>query len=209
LQPILLATRSTDKVREIAAILAPFFSGRIITLDEAGISESAAEDNIEVFDTFIENALAKAEYFATLASLSVIADDSGISVDALGGAPGVRSKRFSGSDLRGTALDYANNDHLLAALRGVQTIQRTAHYTCAAVLRRHAGVISTAVGVRSGFVLEAPRGPHGFGYDPLFLDPRSQLSFGEMDPVLKNNTSHRARAFRALAAQLADPRTPL
>jgi XTP/dITP diphosphohydrolase len=203
LDPILLATRSADKAREIRDILAPFFRGRIITLDDAGIEESAEEEGIEAFDTFVANALAKAAYFAALSGLTVIADDSGISVDALGGAPGVRSKRFSGAPLRGVALDRANNDHLLAALSGMPHDTRTAHYTCAAVVRKPDGLICTAVGVRSGFILDAPRGSHGFGYDPLFLDPRSQQSFGEMDPVLKNNTSHRARAFRALSGNLS------
>lgn len=199
---VLLATRSNDKAREIRAILAHAFHGSIVTLEDAGISASAAEDDIEVFETFLENAHAKAAYFLRLSGLPVIADDSGISVDALSGAPGVRSRRYAGQSLHGEEQDAANNGKLLDALRDQAHPERTAHYTCAAVLHTPDGFVVSAVGIRSGFILTAPRGPHGFGYDPLFLDPATGQSFGEMDPVRKNDTSHRARAFRALSASL-------
>jgi XTP/dITP diphosphohydrolase len=198
---ILLASRSRDKVREINAILAPSFNGVILTLDDAGIPVSPDEDDIEAFDTFIANAHAKAAWFMAIAGMPTLADDSGISVDALDGAPGVRSKRFSGrADLGGAELDHANNERLIRELQDRPPDQRGAHYTCAAVLHLPDGRRCTALGVRSGFILDAPRGSHGFGYDPLFLDPATGLSFGETDPAAKNRTSHRARAFRALAA---------
>jgi XTP/dITP diphosphohydrolase len=202
-EPILLATRSSDKAREIRQILAPIFHGRIIDLTEAGIEPHADEDGIEVFDTFLANAHAKAAWFGERAGLAVIADDSGLSVDALGGAPGVRSRRFAErADLQGIALDQANNERLLADLHGVPEEHRTAHYTCAAVFHLRDGRRMSALGTRSGTILHAPRGHEGFGYDPLFFDPLSAAAFAELEPTLKNRRSHRAAAFRAIAANL-------
>jgi XTP/dITP diphosphohydrolase len=202
-EPILLATRSTDKAREIRQILAPIFRARIIDLTEAGIEPHPDENDIEVFDTFLANAHAKAAWFAQRAGLPVIADDSGLSVDALGGAPGVRSRRFAErADLHGVDLDRANNERLLTELRAVPEEHRTAHYTCAAVFHLRDGRRTSALGTRSGTILHAPRGHGGFGYDPLFFDPSSAAAFAELEPALKNRRSHRAAAFRALAANL-------
>jgi XTP/dITP diphosphohydrolase len=199
---IVVATRSSDKLREIRQIMAPVFRGRLITLEDAGVQPTPAEDDIEAFDTFLDNAHAKAAYFLRITGLPTIADDSGICIDALNGAPGVRSKRFAvGGGSSGLQLDEANNERVLRELYGVPDERRTAHYTCAAVLhlagsaRRYA-----AVGICAGTILGAPRGTGGFGYDPLFLDPGSGLSFGELAPAMKNRRSHRSRAFRALAA---------
>lgn len=199
----LLATRSGDKVGEIRQILAASFSGDVVSLLDAGIPPDPAEDDIEQFDTFLANAHAKAAWFLRISGLPTLADDSGISVDALHGAPGVKSRRFAAAPgLDGRALDEANNVRLLRELHGVPAAHRTAHYTCAAVLHLPDGRRYSAVGIRSGLVLDTPRGSGGFGYDPLFLDPISGLSFGELDPDVKNRTSHRSRAFRALAGQL-------
>jgi XTP/dITP diphosphohydrolase len=198
---LLLASRSADKVREIRAILGASFRGDILTLDEVGIKPEPEEDDIEGFDTFVANAHAKAAYFFGLSGIPTLADDSGISVRALDGAPGVRSRRFANRpDLDGRELDRANNDRLLQDMRNVTPELRAAHYTCAAVLHLIDGRRFTALGIRAGSILTAPRGQHGFGYDPLFLDPATGLSFGETDPEVKNRSSHRARAFRALAA---------
>jgi XTP/dITP diphosphohydrolase len=200
---LVLASRSQDKVREIRLILAPVFRGRIITLDEAGIEPVPEEDDVEAFDSFLANAHAKAAWFLERSGLPTIADDSGIVVHALDGAPGVRSKRFAArADLHGADLDRANNERLLHELRDVPATRRTAHYTCAAVLHLPAGARFSALGTCSGSILSEPRGTAGFGYDPLFLDPSTGLSFGETDPTVKNSRSHRARAFRALAANL-------
>lgn len=199
----LLATRSSDKVREIRAILAGSVPNPIISLADFGIPESPEEDHVEAFDTFLANAHAKAAHFGRMAGLPVLADDSGISVDALGGAPGVRSRRFAAETPRaGLEQDRANNDKLLRLLQDVPAEQRTAHYTCAAVLHYPDGRRIAAVGTCSGRILPAPRGTGGFGYDPLFLDPASGLSFGEMQPERKHRLSHRGRAFAALAANL-------
>jgi XTP/dITP diphosphohydrolase len=200
---LLLASRSADKIREIRQILEPACHGHIATLHDAGVPPAAEEEELEAFDTFLENAHAKAAHFLRLTGLPTIADDSGICVDALGGAPGVRSKRFATTaGLAGRALDTANNERLLRELRDTPDDRRTAHYTCAAVLHLPGGARFAALGTRAGRILRTPRGRHGFGYDPLFLDPDSGLSFGETDPAAKNRTSHRARAFRALAANL-------
>lgn len=200
---LLLATRSNDKVREIRQILASVFRGSIITLHEAGITHSPAEDDVEAFDSFLDNAHAKAAFFLQQSGLPTIADDSGISVDALGGDPGVRSRRYAAAPgLDGADLDLANNHRLLHELRDTPDHLRTARYTCAAVLHMPApgGHSRAGLGTCSGSILRQPRGSHGFGYDPIFLDPETGLSFAELDPVEKNRRSHRARAFRTLAA---------
>jgi XTP/dITP diphosphohydrolase len=204
--PLLLATRSRDKAREIREILAPLTRAAIVTPDDVDIPPSLAEDGLEIHETFLANAHAKAEYFLRIAGLPTLADDSGINVHALGGRPGVRSKRFAANaGLSGSALDRANNDRLLHELHDTPHEQRTAHYTCAAVLHLPDNHRFAAIGTCSGCILTEPRGTHGFGYDPLFLDPATGLSFGQLEPALKHRKSHRARAFRALAAFLPGP----
>jgi XTP/dITP diphosphohydrolase len=204
-----LATRSVHKQREIQDILRGH--ARIITLDQAGIPATGAEEGIEAFETFRENALAKARYFHHLSGIPAIADDSGIMFDALGGAPGVRSRRFSNrSDLDGTALDLANNALAVEKLRDVPAAERTAHYMCvAALVMGEAGSdaatgehVAIAVGSCSGLFVSEPRGDGGFGYDPHFLLPAIGRTFGELSLPEKHRFSHRARAFRALAPAL-------
>lgn len=197
---LVLATRSRDKAREIREILPPSLYGALVTLEEIGVHEDEAEDDIEVHDTFIANAHAKAAYFMRLTRRSTIADDSGISVHALGGEPGVRSRRFAWQPgLYGSDLDGANNERLLHELRATPDERRTAHYTCAAVLHLTDGQRFTAIGTCTGSILHAPRGTAGFGYDPLFMLPDLGLTFGELTREQKHRRSHRARAFRALA----------
>lgn len=201
-----LATRSTHKQREIQQILAADNTASratIVTLDEAGVAPSPVEDGIEIFDTFRANALAKAHYFLALTGRPTIADDSGIMFDALDGAPGVLSKRFSNrADLSGLALDLANNALAVEKLRNVAPDWRTAHYMCVAVLARPDGHVACAVGSCSGIFVDVPRGDGGFGYDPHFLLPEIGLTFGQLSDEEKHNFSHRARAFRALAPLL-------
>jgi XTP/dITP diphosphohydrolase len=196
---VLLATRSSDKAREIRPILGDAF-GRIVTLDDLGIAEAPGEADIEVHDTFLANARAKADFFLHLTGMPTLADDSGLCVHALNGAPGVRSRRFAPSDSPAARHDQdrANNQHLLLQLHSLPAAQRTAHYTCAAVLHLPLTRRIAAIGVFHGSILTAPRGSHGFGYDPLFLDPSTHLSLAETSPPQKNARSHRARAFRTL-----------
>jgi XTP/dITP diphosphohydrolase len=200
-EPYLLATRSLGKLYE----LRPMFSAAgldIIDLDAAGIAESAEEDGLEEFDTFEENALSKAKYFRAKSGLVTIADDSGLEVLALGGAPGVRTKRWSGrTDLEGRALDVANNEFLLRKLE--TSTDRRARYVCVAALVDASGQ-RTFRGETEGEILESPRGEGGFGYDPLFLSSDLGITFAEAERAVKERESHRGRAFAKLIAWLAE-----
>lgn len=199
---VLLATRNPDKAREIRAIL-PADAFDLVSLDDLNILPAPEEDRIEDVDTFRESALAKARFFARRTGLPTIADDSGLAVHALDGAPGIRSKRFSGRpDLTGPELDRANNELLLQRLGGLPPEVRGAHYTCAAALVHLDRPLLVTLGTCSGRIATEPRGHAGFGYDPLFLLPDLGITFGEAPPSLKHRRSHRARAFRALAALL-------
>jgi len=193
--PFLIATRSEGKLRELNGILAT--AGlRAVNLSEAGIEESSAEDGIECFDTFEQNALAKARYFNALSGMPTFADDSGLCVDALGGAPGVWSRRFSGrDDLSGQELDEANNARLMSELAGATDV--TAEYKCAAAFVG-VGVAAVEMGEVRGEIIREPRGANGFGYDPYFLSSELGLTFGEATTEAKETISHRGRAFRAL-----------
>ena len=194
-EELLLATRSAGKLRE----LHPMFAAagiRVIGLVEAGIVQTPDEDEVEQFDTFEANALAKARYFAERSGRATIADDSGLAVDALGGRPGVRSKRWSGRmDLEGAALAAANNAALLAALEGIP--DRRARYVCVAAVVGE-GAERTWRGETTGRVIEEPRGEDGFGYDPYFLSDELGMTFGEASREAKEAVSHRGRAFRGL-----------
>ena len=204
---LLLATRSADKVREIRRIFAAAgLTLEIQSLDEAHVHWSGEEERIEEFDSFLANARAKAAYFAKLTGRPTVADDSGIEVISLGGAPGVRSKRFApeGGRLGGKELDAANNAELLRRLRGADEARRRACYVCVAVLlRTPASPPQSFTGRSWGRILEEPRGTGGFGYDPLFLHEGLGKSFGEATPEAKDGVSHRGEAFRQLAAALA------
>ena len=195
---LVVATRSEHKLSEIRKMLDDIPGLDVIDLNAAGVEESDEEDAVEAHDTFAENALAKARYFARRAGTTVLADDSGLCVDVLNGAPGVRSKRFSGrTDVRGTALDRANNALLLATLEDVPAEERTAHYTCAVAVVTPTGAEHVFYGECYGRILHEPRGVGGFGYDPLFLSDDLGVTFAEADPQEKNRVSHRARAIAA------------
>lgn len=200
---LLLATRSDHKAAEIRRILAPLDIA-VETLADRGIPEDPAEDEIEAFETFRENALAKGRHFAGLADATALADDSGLRVDALDSEPGVRTKRFSGrTDLTGQPLDDANNALLLEKLDGVPEADRGARYVCAAVIAWPDGRALHAIGTVSGRIATEPAGEGGFGYDPLFHVPVLGARFAEVPEQAKDAISHRARAFRALAAAIA------
>jgi XTP/dITP diphosphohydrolase len=187
-------------------------------LGDAGI-EFVAQRELGVSDveetglTFVENALLKARHAARATGLPALADDSGLCVDALGGAPGLYSARYAGthgdsaaaSPLgAGRAKDAANVAKLLDALDGVADEVRGAHFHCTLVLLRHAGDPRPLIaqGEWHGRILRAPRGDGGFGYDPVFLDPDSGQTAAELDPVHKNRISHRGRALMILREQL-------
>ncbi|MDQ2930007.1 MAG: non-canonical purine NTP pyrophosphatase [Gemmatimonadota bacterium] len=199
-EPYLLATRSLGKLYE----LRPMFESaglEVVDLDGAGIPELPAEEHLEEFDSFEENALAKAKYFRAKSGLVTIADDSGLEVQALGGAPGVRTKRWSGrADLEGRALDVANNDFLLRKLG--KAPDRRARYVCVAAIIDGSGHRAFR-GETEGEILEQPRGEGGFGYDPLFLSSDLGITFAEAERAVKERESHRGRAFAQLIAWLA------
>ncbi len=202
---LLLATRSTHKAAEVVRILQAAGSGhRLVTLEEASIPWSAAEESLEPFDTFEENAASKARYFADLTGLPTVADDSGLEVLALDGRPGVRTKRFAPLErYPGLERDEANNSHLLESLRGLAAAERGARYVCVAC---HCDPVTGAVahfrGESPGRIVTSRRGTGGFGYDPIFLDEASNRTYAQLTADEKNRLSHRGRAFRALASFL-------
>ena len=179
----------------------------VVDLDGAGLSERPEdEDALEIAETFEENALAKARFFHALSGLPTMADDSGLSCDALGGAPGVRSKRWSARpELDGVALDAANNAMLLSALAGAAlsaavrraAATRAARYVCAAAFVDGAREV-VARGETKGWILEREVGTGGFGYDPLFYSDELGATFGMVTREEKARVSHRARAVEAL-----------
>ncbi len=200
---LLVATRSRDKMGEIRRILGAVPELRLIDLESAGIAKDPAEEDLEPYETFEENACSKAEYFFTKSGIATVADDSGLAVDALGGAPGVRSKRFAPDrGLEGSELDQANNEHLMMRLGGLDLAARTGRYVCAAVLVLPPDEPIVVRGEAEGLILGQPRGHEGFGYDPYFFDPQVGKAFAELDASQKNARSHRGKAFRALAAEL-------
>jgi XTP/dITP diphosphohydrolase len=191
---ILLATRSAGKLRE----LRPMFTAAglpVVDLAELGIAESAEEDHLERYATFEANAMAKARYFHHRTGMAVVADDSGLEVQALANEPGVRSKRWSGSGARGQALDDANNALLVTSLKGIA--DRRARYVCVAVYLDGERAIVRR-GEAPGVIVDEPRGSGGFGYDPHFVAAGTGRTFGELSTSEKEQLSHRGRAFSAL-----------
>ena len=204
---LVVATRNPGKVREIHEMLAGLGEYEVVGLADLGIPESPEEDDVEAYETFEENALAKARYFAAVTGELALADDSGLCVDALDGAPGVRSRRFAPVDeARGERQDEANNRHLLALLADTPDERRTARYVCAAAVAWPEMDMDEVVrtGTCDGVILREPRGTGGFGYDPLFYLRDEGQTFGELPPDRKNALSHRGKAVRALLQALAE-----
>ncbi len=203
---LLLATRSAHKAREVERIVRAEGTGGcgIVSLDEAGIPWSEAEEGLEPHDSFEENAASKARYFAHLSGLPTVSDDSGLEVDALDGAPGVRTKRFAPPGrYPGLSQDESNNRYLVERLGDLPPGRRKARYVCVACLVvPRAGTIDVFRGEAPGVILSEPRGTGGFGYDPVFHDPGLGRSYAELTPGEKDARSHRGIAFRALARGL-------
>jgi XTP/dITP diphosphohydrolase len=199
LREILLATRSEGKLRELRPLFA--HAGlAVVDLRDVGIVESPVEDSLEVHPTFEENAVAKARYFHQLSGRPTAADDSGLVVPALGGRPGVLSKRWSGrTDLTGQSLDDENNRLLILGLQNAQ--DRRAFYVCAAAYVDDDREL-VCRGETHGQIAEVARGHGGFGYDPYFISEELGQTFGEVSTEEKARVSHRARAFEALVERL-------
>lgn len=189
-----LASRNPGKLRELAALLDP------LGLQLRSLSEFEAPEVEESAPTFVENALLKARSAAAASQLPAIADDSGLEVDALGGAPGVRSARFAGEG----ASDGENLRQLLSALANMPVERRSARFRCVMVFLSHPADPSPVIveGMWEGVVVGEPRGEGGFGYDPIFLDPIRGFTAAELSAVEKNRISHRARAAKALVRAL-------
>jgi XTP/dITP diphosphohydrolase len=200
---LLVATRSAHKLGELKELIG-LPGTELLSLDEAGILEDPIEADLEVYDTFLENARAKAIYFQRATRMATIADDSGLCVDALQGGPGVRTKRFAPEDMaRRYGRDEANNRFLLQKLSGIPPDGRGAHYRCA--IAYEDGQESFAVEGRvDGLISDEARGSGGFGYDPLFILPEHGRTFGELPPDVKAGISHRARAAREFAKRFEE-----
>ena len=195
MQRVVLASSNRGKLAEFDALLAD--SGfEVIAQSSLGIGD-AEETGL----SFVENALLKARHAAQASALPALADDSGLCVPALGGAPGLQSARYAG----GHGDSAANNARLLQALQGLPDAQRNAFFICVLVLLRRADDPAPLIveGRWHGRILDAPRGMQGFGYDPLFLPHGQSLSAAELDPALKNRLSHRGQALAQLHARLA------
>jgi XTP/dITP diphosphohydrolase len=192
---IVLASNNAGKVREINQLLA---QQRIEVVPQKEFAIPEAE---ETGLTFVENAILKARHAAHLSGLPAIADDSGIEVDALKGAPGIYSARYAGAG----AGDQANNDKLLEALKQVPEEQRSARFQCLMVYMTHAEDPTPIIcqGTWEGRILFTPQGDNGFGYDPLFFVPEEGCSSAELSPEVKNRLSHRGQALRKLLQALS------
>ena len=189
---LVLASANEGKLREFRRLLAPLGID-VVVQAELGIGETA-----EPHASFVENALAKARHASRLSGLPALADDSGICVDALSGAPGVQSARYAGEPKS----DRRNNAKLVRALAGI--VDRRAHYYCVLALLRHGEDPEPilAEGRWDGAIIDTPRGSGGFGYDPHFLDPETGLTGAELPAAQKNERSHRGKAMRLLLARL-------
>ena len=193
---VVLATRNPHKIAELRAILAE--TG--VSIDLVGVNEvPGLPDVAETGVTFAENALLKAVETARRTGLPSIADDSGLCVDVLGGAPGIFSARWAGKH----GDDAANLDLLLAQLADIADEHRRAHFTCAAALALPDGAEVVREGRIDGTLLHARRGTNGFGYDPIFLPDGYDRTTAELSAAEKNAISHRTRAFQALSRDLA------
>jgi XTP/dITP diphosphohydrolase len=192
MKKLVLASNNAKKVKELQALLAPL-GFDVVTQGELGVSEAE-----EPHCTFVENALAKARHAAQATGLPALADDSGLCVEALGGAPGVQSARYAGEPKS----DARNNEKLLAALAGQNN--RKAHFVCSLVLVRSADDPRPIIaeGDWQGEILPAAQGEGGFGYDPLFFVPEYGKTAAELGAELKNRISHRGIAMGILAEKL-------
>jgi XTP/dITP diphosphohydrolase len=197
-RPLVFATRNKGKLVELRALLPGV---EVLSVDEAAAKLGREiPDVVEDADTFVGNAAKKAREVSAATGLPALADDSGLEVDALGGAPGVYSARYAGEPHS----DSANNAKLLAALEGVT--KRSARFRAVLALADVAGPLGTEIltadGTCEGTILTAPRGTGGFGYDPLFFAPELGMTFAEAGVGSKSELSHRARAMRAIKPRL-------
>lgn len=189
MKQLVLATKNKGKIREFQEGFARYGVECVSIADVVDVEEPE-----ESGSTFHENALLKATYYMKATSLPCVADDSGIMVDALDGAPGVYSARYAGAH----GDDEANNEKLIRELQGVPFEKRTAHYVCALALAMPDGAVIETEGVCSGLIQDEPKGDGGFGYDPYFYVPQFHKTMAELDIQTKESISHRGQALRSL-----------
>jgi len=187
---LLVATHNLGKLQEYRELLDQL-SLELTNLQNEGIDFEPQETG----STFEENAVLKAWAFAVRSGLAVLADDSGLEIDALGGAPGVHSARYGGT---GRGEDVRRYQLVLGQLEGVPWAQRTARFRCVIAVASPDGQVKTAQGLVEGVIAWEPRGEHGFGYDPIFYLPEFNCSMAQLPPEIKNRISHRARAVQAV-----------
>jgi len=194
LSKLIIATNNQGKVREMKALLAGVYD-EVCSLRDEGIVIEVVEDGT----TFLENAAKKAVEISLLTEADVVADDSGLCVDALAGAPGVYSARFAGEH----ATDEENRQKLLAKMSGVEKRERGARFVCAIVLAREGKILFSCEGECGGMIAQKPAGEGGFGYDSLFYSEEYGQTFAQLDASVKNQISHRAKALAALKEHLS------
>jgi XTP/dITP diphosphohydrolase len=200
---ILIATNNPGKAREIAAVLSSTKAAiRWRTLADLG---REFPEPVEDRDTFEGNSQLKAVYYSLQSGMVTLADDSGLEVDALGGAPGVYSARYAElpGDPPRAERDAANNQKLIEQLQGIATDRRTARFRCVLTVADGERVLAQSSGAIEGRIIDQPRGTGGFGYDPHFLVPEQGRTTAELEPGHKNEISHRGKALRALRERLA------
>ena len=190
---ILLATKNKGKIREIKSLLSDM-DIEVVSLDDVDSLPDVKEDG----KTFYENALKKAKEIAEATDMMTLADDSGLEVDVLGGAPGVYSARYAGDN----ATDDDNNRRLLDTLRDVPVEKRTARFRCVIVVYHPSGKWMSAEGTCEGIITDQPKGEGGFDYDPIFLLPKLERTMAELSADEKNSLSHRANALESLKKEL-------
>jgi XTP/dITP diphosphohydrolase len=201
MQELVIASGNPHKIEEVRAVLGTL-GWRVHSLQDVGAAD--APEPAETGSTFAQNARIKAVAYASLVGRMVLADDSGLVVDALGGEPGVHSAYWAGCADDRAARDAANNAKLLQRLAGVPDSKRTARFVCSmCVAAADGSVIAQSEGVFHGWIGHEARGSNGFGYDPLFRVRASDVSGAELTPQQKNALSHRGNATRALAHSLA------
>lgn len=193
LPTLLIATSNRGKLKEVRGALGDLMI-RLMSLDEFPVTEAPVEDEA----TFAANARLKAIYYARHTGCWALADDSGLEVDALDGAPGVHSARFAGTPCN----DDANNAKLIAALRDVPAARRTARFRCAIAVADGGGVLAEAFGMIEGVIVDTAQGDNGFGYDPHFFVAELGKTTAELEPAMKNRVSHRGRALAAIRPEL-------
>jgi XTP/dITP diphosphohydrolase len=192
---IVFATKNEGKVKEITEMLA-LMDIELVSLNHFKSSPEIVEDG----KTYLENAFKKAKIISEFTGETILADDSGLQVDVLGGEPGVYSARYAGEG----ATDEENNAKLLAKLKDVPQEKRTASFFCALVLYRHDGNYHSFEAGWQGRIIDERRGTNGFGYDPIFLVPQMNKTAAELPPEIKNKISHRGQAFAKLRSYLSE-----